>query len=315
MKIIIDNPMTPRAGLAVALLICLMFIGVVRVAGAEDRALLVGVGTYRIGVTLPGIDQDLEMMKEAVQLMGFKEGQVKTLKDSDATLDNIRDALAHWLVEGVGPGDRVLFYFSGHGSQVKDETGDKSDESDGADEVLCPYDVGREGKKLTRALLDDDFGKLLSGIPARCIFVFLDACHSGTATRDLPLAPGELAPKFFEYPDMPRTKSIFALEETAGNSRYIAVSACKDDEKALASNKGSLFTRGILSALREAVIQGKKITVAQLKDKAALYIKNSLKERGAAQHPVISGNPLLKNISLMKPDPGAGGAEADAGAV
>ncbi len=315
MKIIIGNPKADRGGFAAALLTGLFILCAVGMAGADDRALLVGVGTYKVGVTLPGIDKDLEMMTEAVQLMGFKESRIKILKDSDATLENIREALARWLVEGVGPEDRVLFYFSGHGSQVKDRKGETSDEADGADEVLCPYDVGREGEKLTNALLDDDFGKLLSAIPAGRIFVFLDACHSGTATRDLPLAPGEMAPKFFEYPGMPRTKSIFALEETAGNDKYIALSACEDDEKALASSKGSLFTRGILSAPREAVKLGKEITMAQLKDKTALFISKNLKKSGAVQHPVISGNTRLENINLIESNLDSAGVGTDAGEV
>lgn len=42
-----------------------------------------------------------------------------------------------WLLGGVGPGDSLVFHYSGHGSQKMDYSGE---ELDGKNETLCPSD-------------------------------------------------------------------------------------------------------------------------------------------------------------------------------
>ncbi|KAE9446983.1 hypothetical protein C3L33_21141, partial [Rhododendron williamsianum] len=48
-----------------------------------------------------------------------------------------------WLMEGCQSGDSLVFFYSGHGSQVPDFDGD---EADGFDESLCPVDYTRKEK-------------------------------------------------------------------------------------------------------------------------------------------------------------------------
>jgi hypothetical protein len=70
----------------------------------------------------------------------------------------------------------VAFYYSGHGSQVTDASGD---EADGWDEVLCPYDW-------PKYVSDDDFRVILAKAkPGVTLDVIIDACHSGTGTREI----------------------------------------------------------------------------------------------------------------------------------
>jgi len=254
---------------------------------AENRALLIGIGSYANGINLPGIDIDLQNMKQAARMMGFEDQQVKVLMNADASLTGIRRAIHDWLVQGVHPEDRVLFYFSGHGSQVEDENGD---ESDGADEVLLPFDAEAVEKSLKGAFLDDEFNLLLAGVPAGEILVFLDACHSGTATRGIVRTGDTIVPKVFEYEGMPTAKGNFAVEETAANANYIALSACRDDEEALASGKGSFLTRGILNTLDDASWHGTPVTMAQFQKNTARFIARDLHLSGRTQHPQITGN-------------------------
>jgi len=263
-------------------------------AGAENRALLIGVGEYQNpDANLPGIDKDIRMMQEAVGLMGFESSQVKVVQDSEATLRGIEQAIEDWLISGVTGNDRVLFYFSGHGAQIYDKSGDEKDE---VDEVLVAHDVKAERGTLKNVFLDDKFGELLSRVTAEEIFVFIDACHSGSATKSIDFITGEV-PKFFHYKGMPAmTKGNFAVEQVSDKGNYIAISACRDDEKALATNKGSLFTQAILNT-----VKGKnRLTVNQLKDRATAYIRENVSNRKKVHHPQISGNKSLatKNIIL-----------------
>jgi len=182
---------------AVLLMILLLIPGF---AEAENRALIIGVGKYRIeNASLPGIEQDVNNMIKIAQQIGFADNQIKVLRDADATLVNIENGLTTWLIQGVKPSDRVLIYFSGHGSYIPDENGD---EDDGTDEVLLPYDTEQTEKGLKNALVDDRFGELLAKIPSKEVFVLIDACHSGSSTKSVDRNRQEY-PKFFQYPNIP----------------------------------------------------------------------------------------------------------------
>ena len=90
-----------------------------------------------------------------------------------------------WLIAGTENGDRVVFYFAGHGAQVEDESGDEGD--DKFDEVLVPSDTKGElegsGAGLSGFITDDEIGKLLAELPGREVMMVVDSCHSGTITR------------------------------------------------------------------------------------------------------------------------------------
>ena len=124
---------------------------------AESRALLVGVGHYQYpGIDLPAIDLDLERMRETLNRLGFENRQIRTLLDEQATSTAVVKEFATWLREGVKPDDRVVFYFSGHGSNVPDLDGD---ESDRADEVLVTHDMRRRnvaGRSTLQGVVTDD---------------------------------------------------------------------------------------------------------------------------------------------------------------
>lgn len=57
------------------------------------------------------------------------------------TKENIRAAMS-WLVRDAVPGDSLLFFFSGHGTQ-QPNFGDQ--EKDGFDEAIVPVDVNTNG--------------------------------------------------------------------------------------------------------------------------------------------------------------------------
>jgi len=230
---------------------------------AADRALIIGVGKYQDERSnLPGIDLDVGMMKEVVESLGFAPANIKTLLDQEATQENVRHTMERWLVEGAGPNDRVLIYYSGHGAQIPDEDGD---EDDGADEVLTLHDlaVTRRGGKptLSGVLVDDEFGRILDKISSKNVLVLIDACHSGTATRSIQLSTRSLGvdeaeEKFFDYPGMPLSTRSFKVEGragAAGGADHVAITATADNEKSLATRRGSVFTLGI----KEAVIKAK----------------------------------------------------------
>ncbi|HEY0818674.1 MAG TPA: caspase family protein, partial [Rhizobacter sp.] len=228
------------------------------VARAEDRALLIGVGQYRdttMGADLPGIELDIGVMQDVAESLGFKPAATKVLLNRQATLAAVRETLQHWLVEGVSPGDRVLVYYSGHGTQLPDDDGD---EDDGLDEAWTLHDMAharRQGRAtLDGVLLDDELAGLLARIPSRQVMVLVDACHSGTSTRSIPgvlprLGVRHSVAKFYPLPQAVPAPAGTGRPAQAGGEKHLSISAARDAEQSLATERGSVFTM----ALREAV--------------------------------------------------------------
>jgi hypothetical protein len=164
---------------------------------ASKKALLIGINNYKnlpfyskeLGrwmKNLKGPLNDIRVMKEAlISRYDFRNEDIKTLTESDATRDNIIRTFEDWFIKGTKEGDLVFFYFSGHGTQVDDQNGD---EDDGKDEALCPYDVVPRGAKNVveaKLIIDDELGEMLRKLPKRDVIIVVDSCHSGSMTRNI----------------------------------------------------------------------------------------------------------------------------------
>ena len=158
---------------------------------ASKRALLVGISDY---LKLPsekssskhnlkdlrGAPNDIRLMKQIFQKYGFSKKDIKVLFNSQATMQNISYEFRKWLIKGTKPGDLVVFYFTGHGSQIPDQNGD---ETDGKDEVLLPYNADPEtGYNI---IVDDLLGSWLRQLKGREVVAIIDSCYSGGAIRGI----------------------------------------------------------------------------------------------------------------------------------
>jgi hypothetical protein len=136
------------------------------------KAVIVGINAYPAPNTLHGCVNDAMDCKATLEARGFT---CTMILDAQATKVGILAAL-NALVDGASPGDSIVFAYSGHGSQVRDVSGD---EADGLDEVICPVDW-------PQYISDDDFRTIFNRLPTGVTLdVFLDSCHSGTGTRDI----------------------------------------------------------------------------------------------------------------------------------
>lgn len=170
----------------------LLSLGLFSGAHAADRALLIGIGTY---ATLPekmfleGPKNDVPLIEKLLkEKQGFAPESIRVLLDKDASRAAILASIDEWLVNGTQPGDRVYFYFSGHGLQVKDASGD---EEDGLDEALSTFDIAAGDGDWTNVILDDEIDAMLVKLKDRSVSIVIDACHSGTISRSLSTNIGE----------------------------------------------------------------------------------------------------------------------------
>jgi uncharacterized caspase-like protein len=290
----------------------LMSLALAAVARGEDRALLIGVGRYaHFDDRLNGVNLDLSMMTEVAHLMGFKRHEIKVLENEAASTAGVNETFEDWLIKGSGPDDRVLIYFSGHGSQVPDEN---NDEKDQFDEVLLLYDVVLTEKRgqqtLEGVIHDDHFNRMLAKMKSRNIMVILDACHSGSATRNLRLATrsmpvNDAQVKYFYYSPMLEAAggsgSFDVMEpesSPAVESRYVAITACRDDEKTVTTARGSIFTLGLREVVHSAARAGSNITPDEIQRRTTNFIREQIRSGGEVFHPQIAGNRDLRQRPL-----------------
>lgn len=266
-------------------------------AQATNRALLVGVGKYQQpGNDLDGIEIDISTMQGLASLLGFTH--IEVLQDQQATYANVSAALQR-LVGDLGPDDRALFYFSGHGAQFKDNNGDEAD--DGKDEALVLYDA--DVNQARNVLLDDEIGGLLSQMKNGQLLMLVDACHSGTVDKSTsskglvsveasayaPATTAQVKGRGYFPVQVKATAPV--ARDPAGNIRYVALNAAQGNQFSLASPNGSYFTLGLAEALKTAQPQG-GITLKELREKTDEFIAKNIEPK-KRHNPQLQGNPEL----------------------
>jgi hypothetical protein len=151
-----------------------------RVGRVTRRGLLVGINDYpNPADRLEGCVNDVFLMSSVLQECGFSAEDIRVVLDDRATAKGVLERLG-WLLEGVGPGDERVFYYSGHGAQIPNYG--PALETDHYDECLVTHDFAWTPDT---GLTDDRFYDLYSQLPYEARFVAIfDCCHSGGMTRD-----------------------------------------------------------------------------------------------------------------------------------
>ena len=169
-------------------LLFLLFLST-NVLFANKYAVIIAVGDYsaKTGWSPISSANDVPLIKSTLLNQGFAESDILILQDGQATKQNILGTLKD-LNERVSPGDIVVIHYSGHGQQIFD---DNSEEIDGLDEALVPYDAWVEythNYKGENHIRDDEIGNLLANFRNNLgsdgqLLMLLDSCHSGSSTR------------------------------------------------------------------------------------------------------------------------------------
>lgn len=246
--------------------------------GASDRVLLIGVGRYRLSrIDLPGIDTDVALMRETALRLGFPEENIVELRDEEATRAGVEATVRRHL-GAAGEKGRVLLYFSGHGMGVRDTSGDEDDDQD---EALVLYDYDGRGGGL---LIDDDLASMLNGVEAQQVLLFVDACHSGSVYKSLGNAFGAGIEGMVKGIGSGSSRGFVPVAvqgpgEGGGDGddigRLVAYTAAKDDQQAIATKRGSVFTLGVHGAIRDAAAaRAGRIGYEDLQKRISSWIKS-----------------------------------------
>ena len=157
------------------------------------KAFLVGINDYYPlgpgGQDLSGCVNDVRDMANTLVICGFEPRDIQICTDQRAIKSNIIKGITQ-LVMNSQEKDSIVFYYSGHGSQIPSSS--KSKEIDQFDEVLCPHDMDFSNQVIRDDELAKIFSTLPQGVNLECI---LDCCHSGTATREVKINLGKILNK------------------------------------------------------------------------------------------------------------------------
>lgn len=277
-----------------------MLFSFVPVTAQTKRALVIGLGQQedKAWAKING-DRDVPLVVKMLRSAGFKN--IDTLVDSKATKAGIVASFRK-LESRCKKGDVVYIHFSGHGQQMTDCEGD---ESDGLDEAWIPYDAYKKYCAKDRGekhLSDDEVGRMLMAIrrqvgPNGKILVVVDACHSGSATREPDADEGAVRGTWdnFIIPESRRKR----VKTEAVVQDWLSISACKDYQNnyEMKDKKVGKLT----CALFEMMQEGKNLSDRQIVDYLVSFMK---KHRGALpQTPVFSGtdgNASISDILRLK---------------
>lgn len=207
---------------------------------------------------------DIDLVKQKLAPFDF---QFRYFADEKVTRKNFRDQVTYAFNHAI-TGDTIYIKYSGHGSYIKDVSGD---EIDGFDETL--YMDGH--------FSDDEIFELVKLIPQGVVVIFsLDCCYSGTSTRDL--TPQRFMPPEKEYPSHKQSKRLFRPV-----INHIVFSGCSENEvseEALINGVGNgIFTYHEMDVLRP------DLTYRKWFEQIKLYLPS----KTFKQTPMLEGNDEL----------------------
>ncbi len=139
-----------------------------------NHLLVIGINAYSNGI--PSLNNAVKDAKAFEALLkrkyDFKEENITSLYDKDATRDNIFDAFDN-IIAQLTADDNLVFYFSGHGELI--ETTNQG--------YWIPIEA--RANKRGSYLINTEIKNFVAACKARHIFGIVDACYSGSLLRKI----------------------------------------------------------------------------------------------------------------------------------
>jgi len=164
--------------------------------------------------------RDGKNMYDMAKKCGFSD--LQAMYNEDCTKPAVKAAISQ-MGKRCGQNDYFVFYYSGHGTEVRDTNGD---EKDGFDEAFCFVTPAGQVDR-SSLLTDDEFvDTILNDIPPKTnILVLADCCHSGTI--------------------------VDLHKKTWAQRRAIAIVGCTDQQTSGDIGLGGIFTHSMLMAMEK----------------------------------------------------------------
>ncbi len=254
------------------------------------KALLIGINNYGTS-NLKGCLNDVDLMESVIreQVESDVELAIKTLKDQQATYQNVIDTFLEFFSD-LKNGDQALLYYSGHGSRMKAPPEFHQDASNEYIETFVLFDSRRGGG---RDLADKELAYLnwkVTRAQGKNVFftMIFDSCFSGGMLR------GEEALVRHD----PNPNEDRSWQDFLGSEEYdwqegkihvpegdkVVLAACRPDEVSveyfLEGKQQGLFTYNLAKVLRAS---NGKLTFAEIMQR----VKARIHTYTTHQHPQL----------------------------
>lgn len=230
-------------------------------------ALVIGINAYqKVTPRLNYAVADAKAVAEALPALGFPRQNIRVLLDGEATKTKIETTLYRDFAR-MGPGDRLLVFFAGHGETVPIRGGEEG--------YFLPVDADPQALPLT-ALPMDEVKRISQRLKARHYLFVMDACFSGfSLTRDI----------------VPKSTTDEYLSVALREPVVQVLTAGRKGERAIEEGGHGLFTRRLLEGLRGlADTEGRGIiTAAQLASWIEQRVVRDSKGRMTPQYGKLDG--------------------------
>ncbi len=235
-------------------------------------AVMVGISDYPgTGNDLPLTAEDARKLQQSLQRQGTLAPESVTLVDGQATRANVRAAFQR-VAAAAGPNDLFLFFYSGHGNQVRGQV--SATEPDGKNETIEMVDG---------SITDEEMNQMFQQVHTQTALLVLDSCFSGGFARNVVSRPGVMG-IFSSEEDL--TSSVAEKFQAGGFLSHFIQTGL---EGAADENRDRVITAGELGAYVRREFAREERIQANTQDGQSNY-QFPVVERGAVQvdAPVIA---------------------------
>ena len=281
------------------------------------RAVLVGVDRYeRDDVpTLRGCVNDVALVRMLLkQYFDVPNEDLRVVVNERATKQNILHRLED-MIQRSQPGEVLVFYFSGHGSQIRDRDGDEL--ADSLDEVICPYDMDWDRRTY---ISDDDIEARFATLPPEVLLeAFFDCCFWGAGPRAIAPRPSaaalrpdvrHLPPPFdlaarFEGEEHRLARRRLGYSESFTQLRNVAWGAAQEGQESAEDffdgQVNGIFTYWGCRFIAENIERIDKLEYTR--EELLEEVRGYLHQLGYTQTPELSAPSELRAWAPLLPDP------------
>ena len=237
----------------------------------NSSALIIGINYIGSKNQLGGCINDANSIYNLLRTYGFKNIKLITDNTNQKPKYNIIINEFKNLLKNAKSGDTIFFFYSGHGSNTLDKSGD---EKTGNDQMIIPCDF--------KCILDDDLKKIINNNLKKnvTLIAFFDSCFSGSVL-DL---------KYQYLDSLDNNNNTKNDNETDTNGKVIMISGCSDIQTSADSIINNKRQGAMTWAFLETFNSQKNITWRQL----LLGMRNLLTLNGFQQIPQLSSGKIIK---------------------
>lgn len=247
-------------------------IPVTNLNGEKTLAIVIGIENYKYAPVVDYAKRDAQVFyKYAMNVFGIPKENIYYLTNREATLGEFNKIFSKdgWLARrAVENESNIMVFYAGHGApDVKSKSA-----------YLIPYDIDPNYAKTGFSL--NHLYASLSGIKAKSVIVFLDACFSGKSRSNEMLIAG--ARSVIIKPD----NSAFSGK----NMAVLAASSNDEYSSAYPQKYHGIFTYYLLKTLKENAYNLPYLTVKKLYEKVRSDVVKRAGYLDKQQTPSLLGN-------------------------